>query len=246
MSADDSMLETTSAEDVSPALPARKEVPSWRLILTLALVGAIAALCLAFVYEATRPAILANKARVVREAIREVLRDPARVVSLLVTETGLEPEEEVKYVVDARRLDRVFLGFDEKGKPLGFALVGAAYGYGSDPIRIMFGYDAKTGEVIGLKVLEHKETPGIGTKIETEATFTTQFWEPEEAKPGDPPLRAPPLKGVRSDQLDVSDPKQVDMISGATISSRAVIAVINDVVGQVREKLEAYDPGDGE
>ena len=47
-------------------------------------------------------------------------------------------------------IPKVFLGYDPAGMPVGFALVNDAYGYGSDPINLSFGYEPQKGEVIGL------------------------------------------------------------------------------------------------
>jgi len=228
--------------DALPQLPARQEIPSWRLVATLAVAGALAALLLSFVYTATKPLIDANKAAVLREAVAEVLGDPAAVVSLVVEDEGLVADEEIVYLEekrDGKIVERVYLGYADEAqtKPVGFALRGGAYGYGSDPIMLVFGYDALSGEIIGLKVLGHKETPGIGTKIETEDRFAGLFWKPEA---GDVPARQPRLEGKRADQFDRSDPHHVDMISGATISSKAVIQVVNDLWARLGDRLQAY------
>ena len=233
--------------DALPQLPARKEIPSWRLVATLAVAGALAALLLSFVYEGTKPLIDANKAKVLREAVAEVLKDPAAVTSLVVTEAGLVADEQTVYLEekkDGKILERVYLGYadEAKTKPIGFALRGGAYGYGSDPIMLVFGYDALRGEVIGLKVLGHKETPGIGTKIETEDSFAGLFWRSET---GDGPARQPRLVGMRAEQFQRSDPHHVDLISGATISSNAVIKVVNELWERLGERCRAYVQEEG-
>lgn len=226
---------------VGAEIPVKPEVPSWRLVLTLAVAGAVAATLLSVVYALTLPAIEANKARVLEEAIGIVLKDAARVVSLQNTESGLVEEPAVVYAVDTKTQNRVFLGYDEAGKPVGFALVNDAYGYGSDPIKLIFGFEPIQGEIIGLQVLEHKETPGIGTKIEDDVTFAGLF------RPGtleNTPPRQPRLVGKRDDQYLPSDPHQVDMISGATISSKAVIRIVNEALEKVGDKIRAWKPGE--
>ena len=235
----------TTASDVDPVvqLAAQAEVPSWRLVATLAVAGALAALLLSFVYEATKPLIDANKAAVLREAVAEVLGGPLAVTSLVVREDGLVPDEQVVYL-EEKGVQRVYLGYADEARtrPIGFALKSGAYGYGSDPIMLVFGYDARSGEILGLKVLGHKETPGIGTKIETEESFAGLFWKPES---GDGPARQPRLVGKRADQFQLSDPHHVDMISGATISSKAVIKAVNDVWEQFGERLQAFADREG-
>jgi electron transport complex protein RnfG len=242
MSAD---VEPTAVAGVDPAaqLPARQEVPSWRLVATLAVAGALAALLLSFVYEATKPLIDANKARVLSEAVAEVLGDPVAVVSLVVKDEGLVPDATPVYL-NEKGVERVYLGYADEArtKPIGFALRGEAYGYGSDPIQLVFGYDAGSGEILGLKVLGHKETPGIGTKIETQESFAGLFWK---SGSGDRPARQPPLVGQRAEQFQVSDPHHVDMISGATISSKAVIKAVDDVWTRLGPRLKAFAGKEG-
>ena len=123
--------------DAPPQIPAQS-VPSARLIATLAVAGALAALLLSFVYEVTKPLIDANKAAVLREAVAEVLKDPAAVTSLVVEKDGLVPDETTVYL-EEKGVERVYLGYadEAKTKPIGFALKGGAYGYGSDPIMSM-------------------------------------------------------------------------------------------------------------
>ena len=97
--------------------------------------------------------------------------------------------------------------------------------------------------MIGLKVLEHKETPGIGTKIETEESFAGLFWRPVKGQ--EAPPRQPPLIGSRD--FVPSEASQVDLISGATISSKAVIEIVNEAVAGDRGAwLKAYMEQAGE
>ncbi|NIW37929.1 MAG: FMN-binding protein, partial [Gemmatimonadetes bacterium] len=75
---------------------------------------------------------------------------------------------------DTSGLDRVYVGYDGDGRRVGVAVVGAEPGF-QDVIRLIFGYDPATGEVLGMKVLESKETPGLGDKIEKDSTFVREF-----------------------------------------------------------------------
>ena len=87
-------------------------------------------------------------------------------------------------------------------------------GYSGD-IELLVGIDEK-GAVSGLRVLNHRETPGLGANITT-AGFLDQF------------------KGKKvSDRLEAKN--DVDAISGATISSRAVCKGVKDA-------LEKLQPG---
>ncbi len=78
-----------------------------------------------------------------------------------------------------------------------------------------------------MKVLRHLETPGLGDKIVKNTPFVAEF-DGVEA----------PIQGVKPDR-NTGDPAQVDMITGATISSKAVIAIINDRIAELGDLLAA-------
>jgi electron transport complex protein RnfG len=124
----------------------------------------------------------------------------------------------------------VFLAYSEDGQPIGFAITGGEFGF-QDIIDLIFGYDPQTGTVIGMKVLANKETPGLGDKIEKDSAFVAEFDGPEA-----------PLAGVKSGRA-TGAANEVDMITGATISSRAVIAIINNRLERLGPMLEAYLEG---
>ena len=44
-----------------------------------------------------------------------------------------------------------------------------------DVIRVLYGYSFDTEAIIGIRVLESKETPGLGDKIETDPDFLGQL-----------------------------------------------------------------------
>jgi electron transport complex protein RnfG len=210
------------------AEPGREEVPSWRLLVTLGSAGAIAGLLLVFVYQVTQPAIQAYKAMMLRQAVQEVLKGPERWDTLYVVDEGLtlQPPEGA----DAASLEMVFLGYQEDGEPIGFAIAGAEFGF-QDIIELIFGYDPATRTVIGMKVLSNKETPGLGDKIVKDSAFVAEFEGPET-----------PIAGVTSRRA-TGAANEVDMITGATISSRAVIKIINNRLERLGPLIEAYLEG---
>lgn len=204
------------------------EVPAWRLVSTLAAAGGMAGLAIVFVFQWAQPRIEAHRAAALRAAIEEVLAGPDSYRTLWVQDGALTAE--LPAGVDSTRLDRVYLGRDAEGTPLGFAIAGQLPGY-QDFIRLLFGYDAGEGRVIGMKVLESKETPGLGDKIEKDTVWLAEF-------DGAVPL----LVGVRA-RAGTGDEHEVDMITGATISSRTVINIINRRLEELQSLMDEYDPG---
>ena len=208
----------------SPPPPARAEARSLRLLGTLAGGGLVAGLILVFVYEATQPTIRAYKAEVLRQAIYEVLKAPDRYDTLFVYDGRLTLE--LPDGVDSDDVERVYLGYVER-EPVGFAIAAGKPGF-QDIIRIIFGYDAATNTILGMKVLESKETPGLGDKIEKDMAFVTQF---DGAQPE--------LIGVKRGK-GTGDSDEIDINTGATISSRTVIQIINEALERLGPMLETY------
>jgi electron transport complex protein RnfG len=228
---DAALGDATAAGAAGPVEPPKeKEVSALRLLLTLAVAGALAGSILVFVYLWSQPKILAYRAMVLREAVQEVLKGPAHFESVFVLDGTLTTE--VPEGVDTLKLDKVFLGYDEAGNPVGFALEAEGFGF-QDVIALIFGYDPSTQQLLGMKVLENKETPGLGDKIVKDTVFVNGFAGVEA-----------PLVGVKSDR-NTGQPDQVDMITGATISSKAVIRIINDRIAQLKDLLTAYQPNGG-
>ncbi len=210
--------------------PPPEEVPSRKLMVTLAGVGALAGLMIVVVYGWTQPTIRAYKARMLAAAVGEVLRMPARYDTLYVHQDRL-----VNHPPDGASgadLEAVYLGYDADGTPIGYAIAAGEPGF-QDIIGLIFGYDHRSGRVLGMKVLQSKETPGLGDKIEKDAGFVSQF---EGA--------LTPLLGVKSRDAS-GDPHEIDMITGATISSRTIIRTINNAIERMGPMLEAYERNPG-
>jgi electron transport complex protein RnfG len=219
-------MSETGAPDA--ALPATASVPAWRQMMTLGTAGSLAGLAIVLVFAWANPQIEAYRAEQLRLAIVEVLGAPERTATLFVLDeqlTGTLPAG-----VDSTDLDRLFVGFDAAGEPVGYAITGGKPGY-QDVIRLIFGLDAANGQLLGMKVLESKETPGLGDKIEKDTDFVGSFVG-----------AAVPILGVKAGD-GTGDPHEIDMITGATISSRTVIEVINERLERFMPLLEAYAGG---
>ena len=107
---------------------------------------------------------------------------------------------------------RFFAGYDASGNFLGLAIEASDRGY-ADVISTMYSYNPDTRTITGFQVIDMRETPGLGDKIRSDSGFLANF-KNLDAK-GEHPIRAVKHGTKRN-------PWEIDAISGATISSRAV------------------------
>lgn len=105
-----------------------------------------------------------------------------------------------------------YKGYDNDNKLIGVAFNASAKGY-SSVIDTMVGM-SYGGEIIAIKVVSQNETPGLGTRV-AEKSFTGQFAN----KPA-------------------SDLSKVSVISGASISSKAVIDSVRQKTEEIQKLLK--------
>lgn len=203
--------------------------PAWRLLATLAFGGAIAGSLVAFVYQQTLPAIQRYAGAKIEGSVREVLRAPARLDTLYLVDGKLSRTPPPG--VELGAVAKAFVGYDEKGIRTGIAVEAAEPGF-ADVVRLMIGFNPDTRAVTGYVVLGQKETPGLGDKVRSDTVFVAQFRG-----------KVAPLKGTK---ISTTDASTVQTITGATISSRAVIEIINHAVELWQPRLAAFDAGGGE
>ena len=187
-----------------------------RFVLVLFLVNLVAASILGGVYYATRPKIEAREKLVREEALREVM--PGTVGNRLepVKEGG-----EIKYW-------KVFKGTSNRAS--GYVFIAKQYGY-SSIIETMVGMKTN-GTITGVKILNQSETPGLGAKIVEAASSKTLvraikeiFTREKEPEKELAPYFTEQFKGLDLRRLDIS---RIDAITGATISSEAVVDSIKE------------------
>jgi len=184
-----------------------------RLVFTLGGAGLVSGIILVGVYLVTLPIIQANRAEALNAAILRVVKGTETVEAMVVDggtlksyegEAGKAPKGEV-----------VYAGKDADGKLVGYAIPAEGPGF-QDTIVLLIGFDPTRRVIIGMEVLESRETPGLGDKITSDAHFLSNF----EALAVEPTI-----VGVKNGAR--ANPNEVDTITGATISSKAVISILN-------------------
>lgn len=215
--------------DVRPAtMP--PQVQSWKLIAILGGAGAFAGFLIVLAYIWTLPAILEHRAGALRGAIEEVLRQPAGADTLFLVNGALATTMPAGAKPEA--VERVYRGRDAESRTVGYAVVASEAGF-ADQIVVMFGWNPANGQLLGIRILSSKETPGLGDKIER-ASFTGQF-----------PGATTPLTGVKDQAAKSGKTGAIVMITGATISSRTIIREINNAVARWQPLIVAFEAREG-
>lgn len=114
----------------------------------------------------------------------------------------------------------IYTLFDAKDKPIGYGFLAEGQGY-QGTIKIMAVVDAEFAQLIGIEIIESQETPGLGARI-AEEFFKNQFKAKAIAQP------------LECTKKDVLDEYQIKAITGATISSRAVVNILNKEIEELR------------
>ena len=217
----------TTATDTTPG-PQAQAANSFAMIRTLSGIALVSGVLLALVYQATFDIIKANKEEAVKNAVFAVL--PGLSEAHPPVAFGLNPDtgELVELASDgdvlAEGFEKIYVGFDDAGQFVGVALPASGQGYG-DVIRVMYGYTPAAEQITGLKILESKETPGLGDRIGKEP-FLDNF-RGMDVKMDD--ARESLLHAIQwVKHGEKTEPWQVDGISGATISSTAIARMLRE------------------
>ena len=167
-----------------------------RLAITLLIIAAVMAAALAGVNSVTAPIIADLKAEKTQQAIELVLPGGG---------------EEVAFTDESGIVNTVYQGEN------GFAVEVAPVGFDS-AITMMVGIDNE-GNVLGLDIISHKETAGLGAVAAADTAAGAAFRDQFVGKSG---------------SVAVSkDGGEIDALTGATITSRAVSAGVNAALAVV-------------
>ena len=192
---------------------------SKKMLIAMVGIGVICALLIVLSYEGTKERIEVLKAEALEKAVFKVIPGISKTRIFELNADGTFAPSDGK----GKDKTLVFAGYDDKDVFKGIAIEASGQGY-ADILRILYGYDPETQTVVGFYVLESKETPGLGDKIEKNETFLANFNALTVALTADLNEIQNPVVTVKSGMK--ANPWEVDGITGATISSRAVGNII--------------------
>ena len=171
----------------------------------LCLISAIAAGVLAFTNDFTKDKIA--------EVELKTSLDPAVLEQVMPGSDTFLPYEDTALIdtikADNAKLIDIMVPVDSSGNQMGYAIktLSTVAGFGGD-IEIFVGVSPE-GKITGIAVTQLSETAGLGTKV-AEPNFKDQFTGKDLT-------------------VDISE-SDVDMVSGATISSKSFTSAVNNAV----------------
>ena len=185
--------------------------------MTLAMIAAICTALVAATFQATQARIAANEKALLEQSLQPALSGTFYDSGVSESRIVIEPPHDLPGNGPAI-IYRVYA----EGVPVAALFVVTARDGFSGPIRILLGIEAD-GTVTGLRILEHRETPGLGDKIESaRSDWVFQF---EGRSLADPLPTGWAIK---------VDGGEFDQLTGASVTPRAVIKA-------VRESLVYFD-----
>jgi len=205
----------------SNTAPTKSQPGSFQMLRAMVGIGLLCALLIVLTFEGTKPVIAQNRAEALQEAVFQVLPGIVKKKTF-----RLQEDQTFTEVSDEATEGRlVHAGYDENDALVGIAIEASGMGY-ADVIRILYGYDPDAEAIIGFHVLQSKETPGLGTKIETDPDFLANFDGLDVSLNADHTALKHKIEPVKEGEKE--HPWQVDGITGATISSQAVGNILRE------------------
>ena len=201
----------------------QKKTSTWEMYRAIVGIGAFCALLIVSVYQGTAARIADNKARFLNNAIVGVLPAVRSTV-----EVSVDADGALVAATEPANLP-AFLGYGEDGELVGAVITAQAMGY-ADNVTVLYSYSFDLQAIVGFMVLETKETPGLGDKVETEPHFLANFEALDARLNEDGTALANAIVTVK--QGEKTEPWQIDGITGATITS--------DAIGVIMHKGSSY------
>ncbi|MBB3701372.1 RnfABCDGE type electron transport complex subunit G [Flammeovirga yaeyamensis] len=210
------------------SIPQENSANSKKMLMAMVGIGAFCALLIVLIFEGTKERRAFLKAEALEKAIFQVIPNaksmkPMQFIDGKLTEVDKDAKGETLYA-----------GYDESNQLVGYAIEASGQGY-ADIIKILYGYDPQKQAIVGFQVLESKETPGLGDKIEKEEAFLANFISLDVTLNADKKALANEVVTVK--QGEKTNPWEVDGITGATISSRAIGDIINSSMQEMGPKI---------
>ncbi len=227
-----------SAGAPNAALPTRS--PVWPMYRAMVGIGLACGILIVLAFQGTKPVIERNRAEALNKAIFHVLPEAKSSVTFRLEEDGGFAPLTGK----AGSAQVVHAGFAADGRLVGFAIQAQGMGY-QDAIVVLYAYTPELDAVTGFRVLESRETPGLGDKIDFDPGFLANFERLSVELAADLSAVLHPIESVKHGEK--TQPWQIDAITGATVSSVAVAKILRESTAfwapRLRQHLDDFRQG---
>jgi electron transport complex protein RnfG len=207
--------------------------PAGAMLRTLTLVAGLSGFLVVLAFQLTEPLIEENKRIAIERALFKVIPGAVNRRDFMLTGTTINPAANGKPGEGIR----IYAGYDDQDRLAGIALEAAAQGY-QDVIRILYSYEPACECIRGIEVLKMAETPGIGDKIAKDPGFLRNFEALDARLDTTGSGLAQAIVSVKHGSK--TEPWQIDAISGATISSKAVARMLNDTAQRILPQITRH------
>ena len=192
---------------------------SFRMIRLMGVVSLLCGLLIVGTHLNTLARIRRNQETIMRESVEQLLPGIQKQIIY-----GIQPSGDLTILPNLEGTGpRLFAGYDASGRFLGVVIEASERGY-ADIISAMYAYSPEKQAVTGFQVIDMRETPGLGDKIASDRGFLDNFRELAAGKEH-------PINAVKHGTK--KNPWEIDAISGATVSSRAVARMLQQSVEQM-------------
>ena len=211
------------------AVAARKTT-SIAMVATLGIVAMLSGLLVVITWQLTFEPIKENKRIMIEKAIFQVIPDAQYRQSYTLSDNKLVADEQVDGLP-------FYAAFNKTGQLKGIAVASAAQGY-AGMVSLLYGYDPQCECIRGFSIIKMAETPGLGDKILTDENFLANFNALDAQLNKDGTALKNPIIPVKHGSK--KNAWEIDSISGATITSKAVAKAINQSAQIILPKLQPY------
>lgn len=182
--------------------------------LVLIIITLVAGLCLGGIYELTKEPIAHQKELAITESCKAVFPDEegfAPVASFVLSDAVISETLAAELKQNGITVGNIYTALTADGSLAGYAIeVTSAEGYGGN-IRIMCGISAD-GTLRGISILEIGETAGLGMRAESVIV---------------PQIHNLNVAEITYTKTGKTSEDEIDAISGATITTKAFVNMIN-------------------
>ena len=177
-------------------------------------IGLVCGFIIVSVFQLTLPAIKQNQLELLQKSLYQIFPDANRFARYQLQDDG-------RFVnaPDHSSDNIVYAMYNAHDDLLGIVVKAKGMGY-QDLIEMLYGYKPDQQIIQGYQILDSRETPGLGNKIETDDNYRKNFDSLDVTVNSTGNELMHPIEIVKPGSK--KNPWQIDTITGATISSRAV------------------------